>query len=137
MPAGSHLFLDLEFQILLSCVAFFESYRSQGRNRKDYCRNAQIIRLFFIPLQQVRRYDDAVIACDGSERRASTRSSVARCKHRRIRYTLQESLDLYTPPFPFDSCSIQVHVLPFRYTTARLDDHASLTRALLPITPGP
>src|SRR5260370_34089376 len=121
MPAGSHLFLDLEFQILLSCVAFFESYRSQGRNRKDYCRNAQIIRLFFIPLQQVRRYDDAVIACDGSERRASTRSSVARCIHSRIRYTLQESIDLYTSPVPFDSCSIQVHVVDLDRKSTRLN----------------
>src|SRR5260370_17334846 len=106
MPAGSHLFLDLEFQILLSCVAFFESYRSQGRNRKDYCRNAQIIRLFFIPLQQVRRYDDAVIACDGSERRASTPSSVAPAQHRPIPTPPQQSLSPFPPPPPFTPSSL-------------------------------
>src|SRR5712692_11676294 len=88
IPTRSHFFLDPELQALLACLLFTESHRSQRRNRKDDGRNAQIIRLLLIPLQQVRRYDDAVVACHGSEGRASTGSSVARCVHRRVRCTL-------------------------------------------------
>src|SRR5712692_1681275 len=70
-------------------------------------------------------------SCDGSERRASTRSSVARCIDGWVRHTLQEFIDLYALAVPCNSCCIQVHVVNFRYTTRSMDDHVCLKRALL------
>src|SRR6266851_1264912 len=131
VPAAGHLHFDSELQSSLSCLAFAEAHSSQGWNREHHCWNARIIRLLAIPLQQVRRYDDAFVASHRSKGRASTCSSIACCINSRIRYTLQEFIDVNTPFAPFDSGFIQVHVVDFRHATRGMDDHVCLESALL------
>src|SRR6266851_5621549 len=42
IPIGSHLFLDLEFQSLLVCLAFTESHSRQMWNRKNHGWNSHV-----------------------------------------------------------------------------------------------
>src|SRR5712692_1780442 len=137
IPTGSHFFLDPELQALLACLLFTESHRSQRRSRKDDGRNAEIFRLLMIPLQQVRGNNHAFVASHGSEGRASTRGSVARCIDGWVRHTLQEFVDLHSPSVPFDPCGIQIQVVDFRCATCSMDHHVCLKPTLLTRSRGP
>src|SRR5712692_817503 len=137
IPTGSHLFLDAELQALVACLAFTEPHRSQRGNRKDDGRNAEVFRLLMIPLQQVRCNNHALVASHRSERRTSTRGSVARCIDGWVRHTLQEFVDLHTSSVPFDPCGIQIQAVDFGFATRSMDHHVCLKATLLTRSRGP
>src|SRR5260370_12915837 len=89
VPGGSHFTFYLVLQALFAGLAFSESHRSERRDRKDHCRNTEIVRLLVIPLQQISRDDDALVACNRSQGRPSAASPLPPSTTPRFSYPLQ------------------------------------------------
>src|ERR1700680_1510606 len=81
IPGRGHLRLDPELKVLLTCLAFTETDGSERGDRENDRRNAKVIWFLVVSLQKVCGHDQAFIARNRSQRRASTGGGISRCVH--------------------------------------------------------